>query len=177
MTYSSPYPGSSNAIAQRESRRFHFQDSEWILYPELLSGALKTLNFQPEIDLFVSRLNKQLLVFLLIQTIPCGIIHKCLHYSWANKKFYCFHPFSCILQLLQKIIQDQATCMVVVPDWPMQVQYPLLTSLLIVPPVKLRPSKNLLRLPATPTTLHPLHKNVSLRICLLTATTCRNRIY
>ena len=49
----------------------------------------------------------------------------------------------------------------VVPDWPTQVWYPLLTSLPIVPPVKLRPSKNLLRLPPTPTTVQPLHNNMS----------------
>lgn len=47
-------------IADGESRHFHSQDTEWMLNTELLTGALKTLNFQPEIDLFDSRLNRQL---------------------------------------------------------------------------------------------------------------------
>ena len=41
-------PGSSNLIADGESRHFHSQDTEWILNPELLTGTLKTLKFQPE---------------------------------------------------------------------------------------------------------------------------------
>lgn len=47
-------PDSSNVIADGESRHFHSQDTEWMLDSELLTGALKTLNFQTEIDLFAS---------------------------------------------------------------------------------------------------------------------------
>lgn len=162
-------PGSSNVIADGESRHFHSQDTEWMLNSELLTRALRTLNFQPEIDLFASRLNKQLPVFCSFRPDPEASFINAFTISWANKKLYCFPPFSCILQVLQKIIQDQTTCVVVVPDWPTQAWYPLLTSLLILPPVKLYPSKNLLRLPATPATVHPLHKNMSLLICLLSS--------
>ena len=59
-------PGSFNVIADGESRHFHSQDTEWILNSELLTRAFRTLNFQPEIDLFAPRLNRQLPVFLLI---------------------------------------------------------------------------------------------------------------
>lgn len=38
-------PGSSNVIADGESRYFHSQDTEWMLSSELLTGTLKTLNF------------------------------------------------------------------------------------------------------------------------------------
>jgi len=63
-------PGSSNVIADGGSRHFHSQDTEWMLNTELLNGALKTLNFQPEIDLFATRLNKQWPGFLLIYIKP-----------------------------------------------------------------------------------------------------------
>ena len=160
--------GSSNVIADGESRHFHSQDTEWMLNSELLTGALKTLNLQPEIDLFfASRLNKQLPVFCSFRPDPQASFINAFTISWANEKLCCFPPSSCILQVLQKIIKDQATGVVVVPDWPTEACYPLLTSLLFLPPVKLHPSKNLLRLPATPTTVHPLHKNMSLLICLL----------
>ena len=152
-------PGSSNVIADGKS------DGN----SEMLTRALKTLNFQPEIDLFASRLNKRLPVFCSFRPDPEASFINAFTISWAYKKLYCFPPFSCILQVLQKIIQDQATCMVVVPDWPSQAWYPLLTSLLILLPVKLYPSKNLLRLPATPATVYPLHKNMSLLICLLSS--------
>ena len=41
-------PGSSNLIADGESRHFHSQETEWLLNPELLTGTLKTINFQRE---------------------------------------------------------------------------------------------------------------------------------
>ena len=56
-------PGSSNVIADGESRHFYSHDTEWMLNSELLTGALKTPNVQPEIDLFASCLLKQLPVF------------------------------------------------------------------------------------------------------------------
>ena len=145
-----------------------------IFIPKILKGC-STLNCwlgssRPLIfnqRLFASRLNKQLPVFCSFRPDPEASFINAFTISWANKKLYCFPPSSCILQVLQKIIQDQATGVVVVPDWPTEACYPLLTSLLFLPPVKLHPSKNLLRLPATPTTVHPLHKNMSLLICLL----------
>ena len=127
-------PGSSNVIADGESRHFHSQDTEWMLNSQLLTRALRTLNFQPEIDLFASRLNKQLPVFCSFRPDPEASFKTAFTISWANKKLYCFPPFSCISQVLQKIIQDQTTCVVVVPDWPTQAWYPLLTSLLILSP-------------------------------------------
>ena len=52
-------PGTENFTADRESRIFSNHDAEWILTPKCLHEALNMLNFQPEIDLFASRLNAQ----------------------------------------------------------------------------------------------------------------------
>ena len=95
-------PGSSNVIADGESRHFHSQDTEWMLNSELLTRALRSLNFQPEIDLFASRLNKQLPVFCSFRPDPEASFINAFTISWSNKKLYCFPPFSCILQVLQK---------------------------------------------------------------------------
>ena len=56
-------PETSNMVADDESRNFHSQDTEQMLNREILTGALKTLDSQPEIDLFASQLNEQLPVF------------------------------------------------------------------------------------------------------------------
>ena len=82
-------PGSSNVIADGESRNFHSQDTEWMLNPDLLSGALKTLDFQPKIDLFASRLNKQLPVYCSFRPDPGASFINAFTFSWANKKLYC----------------------------------------------------------------------------------------
>lgn len=77
-------PGSSNVIADGESRNFHSQDTEWMLNPDLLSGALKTLDFQPKIDLFASRLNKRLPVYCSFRPDPGASFINAFTFSWAN---------------------------------------------------------------------------------------------
>ena len=86
--------------------------------------------------------------------------------SWTEKKFYSFPLFSGVLRVLQKIIQDRATGVLLVPMWPSQSWYPILTTLLLLPPVTLPPSKNLPSLLEYLEISHPLHK-MSLLICLL----------
>ena len=43
---------------------------------------------------------------------------------WTDIDFYCFPPFSCILRVIKKVIQDQARGILVLPDWPTQPWYP-----------------------------------------------------
>ena len=64
--------------------------------------------------------------------------------SWTNEKFYSFPPFSCILKVIRKIIADQATGILVVPDWATQTWYPLLLGILEQPPIILKRSVELL---------------------------------
>ena len=45
-------PGSLNVRADRESRHFHSQDTEWMINPTLLRNVLDTLDVKPEIELF-----------------------------------------------------------------------------------------------------------------------------
>ena len=47
-------------MSDYESSNFKSQDKEWMLNPKLLTKAFETLKFTPELDLFTSRLNKQL---------------------------------------------------------------------------------------------------------------------
>jgi len=114
-------PGSSNVKAHRESRQFHSENTEWMIDLKVLNKALDALNFKPKIDLFASRLNKQFSTY------------------WSDKQF-CFQPISCVLRVLQKIIQDKVTGVVVVPMWLAQSWYPILTSLLTLPPSKNLPA-------------------------------------
>ena len=66
---------------------------------------------------------------------------------------------SCILQTIQKIKQEKAIGMLVIPNWPTQLWYPLIALLLLHPPLVCLPSKRLLHLPAVPKDLHPLAKD------------------
>ena len=166
-------PGSSYCRADKESRDFHSEDTEWMIDPTLLGKALDALNFKPDIDLFASRLNRQFPIYCSFKPDPDASYIDAFTFSWSDKHFYCFSPFSCVLRVLQKIIQDKAAGVVVVPMWPTQSWYPIRTSLLVLPPITLLPSKNLLSLPAFPEAIHPLHRKMSLLICLLSGNNSR----
>lgn len=170
-------PGIENVTADRESRIFSNHDAEWMLNPKFLQQALHSLNFQPEIDLFASRLNAQFPNYCSMRPDPSASHIDAFSISWTGLKFYCFPPFSCVLHVLQKIRQDFALGVVVVPKWPTQIWYPHLLRLLVAQPVILRPSSKLLYLPEWPESVHPLHQKLTLMLCLLSGTDSRNMAY
>ena len=55
--------------------------------------------------------------------------------KWSNHFFYAFPPFCLVLRTLNKIIQDKAQGIVIVPKWESQPWYPLFQKLLIKEPI------------------------------------------
>ena len=162
-------PGSANVVADKESRTFTHQDTEWMLNPETLKKALATLCFEPRIDLFASRINNQCEKYCSYRPDPGAICIDAFSIPWTDLEFYCFPPFSCILKVLQKIKTEKGMGVMVVPKWPTQSWYPILTSIMAKPPVELAPCPSHLLLPAFPDRKHPLHKKTTLLVCLLSA--------
>jgi len=160
-------PGSTNVIADSESRNFCNLDTEWMLNPTTLRKALSSLDFEPEIDLFASRLNKQFSVFCSYRPDPDAKFINAFSICWSGINFYCFPPFSCVLQTLQKIRQEKARGVMVVPKWPSQSWYPILSSMIVHAPVVLNPSPNHLSLPGFPGRKHPLYNKMTILVCLL----------
>ena len=146
---------------------FSKQDAEWMLSKPCLRNTLCCLNFKPEIDLFASRLNKQVDKYCSLWLDPNAFAIDAFALSWSAIKFYCFPPFSCILRGLQKSQQDKAMGILVAPMWPTQVWYPSLIKMLCVAPVHLRPRKALLCLPTLPQVQHPLLHKLKLMVCLV----------
>ena len=105
--------------------------------PTLQAIAFDGLNFKPQIDLFASRVNRQFLIYCSFNPDTDASCIDAFTLSWSY--FYCFPPFSCVLEVLQKIIQDKETGIMVVPMWPTQSWYPILTSLLVLPPITFPP--------------------------------------
>ena len=81
-------------------------------------------------------------------------------------------PFSVIPKVLQKLEQDKATGIVVIPRWPTQVWYSMAMRMLISCPVLLQHNARLLLLPSHPQKVHPLHKKLDLLICHLSGNSC-----
>ena len=168
-------PGIDNVVADKESRNFHIQNTEWKLDPTVLCGALKALNFDPDIDLFASRLNNQFKTYCSYRPDPGVAFVDAFSISWSDLCFYCFPPFSCILKVLKKVRQDRAVGVIVVPRWPTQTWYSILMTMLVLPPIILKPSPKLLTLPTLPLEKHPLCKKTVFLVCLLSGESSLNK--
>jgi len=116
------------------------------------------------IDSSASRLNAQFPRYVSFRPNPGVVAIDALTLHLAQYKFCAFPPFSVIATFLQKVQQDGATGICVVPDWPTHTWYPKALQMCLTPPLKLGPGKNLLKLPGKPQELHPLHKSLTLLV-------------
>lgn len=107
-----------NEEADRASR-FSNIDTEWELHNSYFKNIVKELG-TPEIDLFASRINKKCSKFISWKRDPEAYNIDAFTLSWKEFYFYAFPPFSLILKCLRKIINDQASGILVVPYWPSQ---------------------------------------------------------
>ena len=161
---SSHIPGVLNVEADIESRRNEIR-MEWKLIESEFDNIQIRTDFQPDIDLFASRINKQLKQFVAYRPDPDAKHINAFTINWHLLQFYAFPPFAIIGKVLQKIIQDEATGILVVPDWPGQVWYPLFHSLIVNSKLYHIPSrKRLLYLPNQPQMIHPIWDRVSLLV-------------
>ncbi|KAJ8911216.1 hypothetical protein NQ315_014928, partial [Exocentrus adspersus] len=98
----------------------------------------------PEIDLFASRANTKCQKYVSWRPDPDSILVDAFTISWTDYNFYAFPPFSLINRVVNKIIKDRATGILVVPNWPTQPWYPQFMRLLIEKPITFLPSEDLL---------------------------------
>ena len=98
---------------------------------------------------------------------PGAVAIDALTLDLSHFQFYAFPPFSVISTFLQKILEDKATGICVIPDWPTQAWYPKAMQMCVTLPLKLGLGRKLLKLPGHPQDLHPLHKSLVLLVCHL----------
>lgn len=70
----------------------------------------------PDIDLFASQLNAQLTCYVSWKPDPGASYTDAFTIPWTHYFFYAFPPFSIILRCVQKIEQEEAEGMLVVPN-------------------------------------------------------------
>ena len=111
-------PGTQNITADYKSR--HFSDNvEWALADKHFQKICRIFG-QPNIDLFASRLNKKVDVYVSFQPDPFASEIDAFTISWKDYFFYAFPPFSCIPKVLRKVLKEKATGILIVPWWPTQ---------------------------------------------------------
>ena len=131
----------------------------------MVQFAIERIKFTPDIDLFASKLNKPFHENCSYRSDPDATYIDAFSISWEKLKIYCFPPFSCVLLAIQKIKEEQATGILIVPNLPTQPWYPLVKHLLVAPPHICRSSPTLLHIPAAPEEQHPLATKLELMIC------------
>ena len=164
-------PGKCNTEADRESKLSR-KETEWCLDRSIYSAVIQKLDVIPDIDLFASRLNHQLKPYIAYRPYPGALAVNAFHISWKEYTFYAFPPFCIIQRVLQKINIDQATGIIIVPNWPTQTWWPYLMSMLINYPIILPRKTRTLFLPEQPQEIHQLHKKLELLACYLSGTSC-----
>ena len=165
--YSTHIPGVLNETADKESRKAETR-SEWMLNKNDFTFITNSLNFHPSIDIFASRLNTQLKTFFSFRPDPeCSAVDA-FSENWGNIKLYAFPPFSIIGKTLQKIENDKATGIMVVPEWPNQPWYSQFQSI-VKNYISLPPRSDLLILPSTPSASHPLCQHLRLQAAVVSA--------
>lgn len=145
-------PGRVNIEADMESRNINL-DAEWMLCTEVFQNVCKIFGM-PSVDLFASRLNAQLPLYVAYRPDPSAIHIDAFTYSWKDKFVYCFPPFSVIGRVLQKLRTEEASCILIAPLWTTRPWWPRAMDLLVQEP-RLLP-KNCLFLPQAPSQRHSL---------------------
>ncbi|XP_050305596.1 uncharacterized protein LOC126742834 [Anthonomus grandis grandis] len=121
-----------NTIADQESRSLDIA-TEYELNQDKFQVITSSFG-QPQIDLFASRTNAKCKKFVSWGEDPESWAVDAFTLDGGQFYFYAFPPFSVILRVLQKIIDDKAEGVVVVPNWNSQPWYPGFRSLLAQDP-------------------------------------------
>ena len=136
-------PGVTNTLADWQSRVFQ-DSSDWKLNPQVFAAITKLWG-PLGIDLFASRLTRQLPNFVSWKPDPEALGTDAFALDWNQWKGYAFPPFSLIGRCRRQVqVQQVAELVIVTPVLPAQAWYPLLLELCIDYPVLLPQDPSLL---------------------------------
>ena len=153
------YIKSADNVADEPSRVKNI-DTEWELADYAFQNIIKIFG-SAEVDLFASRSNTKYDKYCSRDVDPDCYRIDAFTLSWHKLKFYAFPPFAIILKVLRKIVEDKAVGLMVVPNWPSQVWFPLFKKLIVGKPIYFDPSENLLLSPCRKIQ-HPLARHLGL---------------
>lgn len=111
--------GINNIQADYESRVFN-DNSEWTLRSHEFQRVIEKFGM-PSVDLFASRLNHKVEQYGAWFPDPGARFINSFKEFWGNLGLvYCFPPFCVVGKVIQKILQDKAEGILIVPYWPSQ---------------------------------------------------------
>ena len=166
-------PGIDND-ADFSSRNFN-ENVEWMLNHDIFLKITDIWGI-PELDMFASRLNKQLERYVSWRPDPEALSVNAFSRSWTDIYMYAFPPFSLVTRVMQKIRRDEAECILVIPIWPTQNWFTLVIESLIDHPIIIPIQKDNLTIVNT-NKVHPLIDKLQLMACRLSGKRCKVEIF
>ena len=155
-------PGSEND-ADSESRKFN-ENVEWKLNETIFAEIVRIWGLR-SIDMFATRLNKQVDQFVSWKPDPDAIAVDSFSLNWAKYDLiYAFVPFSLIGRTLSKLRQDSGEMILIAPIWVTQNWFPAAMEMLIDRPRMFSVQNNTLTIPGT-CKVHPLSNKLQLMAC------------
>jgi hypothetical protein len=111
-------PGKENVLVDSLSRMEVTGD--YALKPEKFRQAVEVLGVQPTVDLFSHMLNRKLDPFVAMDgPLALGAVATdAFSFSWKGEIPYAFPLVQLVGRMLQRILEEQMTAVVVVPKWP-----------------------------------------------------------
>ena len=167
-------PGAQNVSADKLSRHLNLQ-LEWQVSNSVFQKISACFG-SPEIDLFASRITALLPDYVSWKPDPMAKYIDAFKIDWKQFSFYAFPPFCLISRCVQKIVQEQATGILVIPLWPTQTFFTSVLNLLIETPRIFKTSRMNLVHPVW-TSPHPLHQSLVLMVCKLSGIPCMSATF
>lgn len=162
-------------MADIASRRVNDRH-EWKLN-ELIFQDLCHIFGTPSIDLFASRLNKQVAYFCSWKPDPEAAYFDAFSIKWMIFDLcYIFPPFSLITRCLQKTRAERAKGWMVVPLWLSQPWMGMILRMLVDHSRIIMRRKDVLTHPSS-AEMHPIMKHTRLMACLLSGRHSENGAY
>lgn len=155
-------PGVENCDADYLSRQLN-PNIEWSVTDEVFNQVLRVFPLRLTIDLFASRVNAKLPIYVSWKADPFAHFIDAFTINWASHTFYAFPPFILVGRCLQKIRVDGATGILIVPMWPTQSYFVSLLSMLVDTPRYFKSTRNTLTNPSLGEQTHLLQ--VNLMVC------------
>ena len=129
-------PVSLNVVADGASRKQYANEAEWQLDPQVFQAVEK--QFGPfQIDLFATRINTHCKKYFAWKPDPHALAIDAFAQIWDHNIMYGFPPFSMIGRTLQKVEEDRARVVLILPMWSTQHWFGRLLRLLIAKPHRL----------------------------------------
>jgi hypothetical protein len=113
-----------NTLADSLSRPDH---ESWSLNKGVLSEIAHTTNFFPQLELFGDETNHLLPSFVSKHPNRRALFHNAFSRDWsALPPMYANPPFSLLGRVLQKIVAERPSILLIAPEWPSRPWWPLL---------------------------------------------------